>query len=129
MGVDNIAESSHLWPSLSTVGQPLPDAGALAVCDIDASIRRAKQARRTGVIPAGGITVLEGELIVRGTTRGVGLRGVTSGLEYPSHVRGWCLESMDAQRRDARRAMSRDLAHHWRPLRGAPEVAVGGLVT
>jgi DNA-binding LacI/PurR family transcriptional regulator len=31
VGADNIAESSHFWPPLTTVYQPLADAGALAV--------------------------------------------------------------------------------------------------
>ena len=71
IGVDNIAEASHFWPSLSTVDQPLRDAGAQAVRDIDASIRRAKQTRRAPEAPAAGITLLEPELIVRESSRPV----------------------------------------------------------
>lgn len=71
IGVDNIAEASHFWPSLSTVSQPLRDAGALAVREIDASIRRAKQSRRVPEVPAAGITLLEPELIVRDSSRPV----------------------------------------------------------
>jgi DNA-binding LacI/PurR family transcriptional regulator len=72
IGVDNIAEASHFWPSLSTVGQPLRDAGALAVRDIDASIRRAIAPRRAVEAPTAGITLLEPALIVRDSSRPVG---------------------------------------------------------
>jgi LacI family transcriptional regulator len=71
IGVDNIAEASHFWPSLSTMSQPLRDAGALAVRDIDASIRRVQQSRRVPETPAVGITLLEPELIVRESSRTV----------------------------------------------------------
>jgi LacI family transcriptional regulator len=71
IGVDNIAEASHFWPSLSTVGQPLRDAGALAVRDIDASIRRAIRGRRAPEAPAAGITLLEPVLILRDSSRPV----------------------------------------------------------
>ncbi len=71
IGVDNIAEASHFWPSLSTVGQPLREAGALAVRDIDASIRRAIQPRRAAEAPTTGITLLEPVLIVRDSSRPV----------------------------------------------------------
>jgi LacI family transcriptional regulator len=69
IGVDNIAEASHFWPSLSTVSQPLRDAGAQAVRDIDGSIRRAKQPRWVPEAPTAGITLLEPELIVRESSR------------------------------------------------------------
>jgi LacI family transcriptional regulator len=71
IGVDNIAESSHFWPSLSTVSQPLRDAGAQAVRDIDAAIRRTKQPRWVPEAPAAGIALLEPELIVRESSRPV----------------------------------------------------------
>ena len=51
--------------------QPLRDASALAVREIDASIRRAKQARRMPEPPAAAITLLEPELIVRESSRPV----------------------------------------------------------
>jgi LacI family transcriptional regulator len=69
VGVDNIAEASHFWPSLTTVHQPLRDAGALAVREIHGSIDRARDARRppgTAIIEA---TLLEPELIVRASSR------------------------------------------------------------
>jgi LacI family transcriptional regulator len=68
VGVDNIAEASHFWPSLTTVDQPLRDAGALAVREIDGSIRRAKQARLRLEHPVAN-TLLEPELIVRDSSR------------------------------------------------------------
>ena len=58
VGVDNIAEASHFWPSLTTVDQPLRDAGALAVREIDGAIRRARLPRRGQESPAGQMTLL-----------------------------------------------------------------------
>lgn len=69
VGVDNIAEASHFWPALTTVHQPLRDAGALAVQDIDQSIRRARQSRRTPDAPPPQTTLLRPELIVRESSR------------------------------------------------------------
>ena len=40
VGVDNIPEGSHFWPPLTTVHQPLGDAGVLAVEGVDDAIRR-----------------------------------------------------------------------------------------
>lgn len=73
VGVDNIAESSHFWPPLTTVNQPLADAGVLAVHTIDALIERSRQARR-GLEPAPEQIVVEPELIVRDSSRLVELR-------------------------------------------------------
>ena len=39
VGVDDIPEGSHFWPPLTTVHQPLGDAGALAVQGVDDAIR------------------------------------------------------------------------------------------
>ena len=47
VGVDNIAEASHFWPALTTVHQPLREAGAQAVQAIVASIGRQGQTRRS----------------------------------------------------------------------------------
>ena len=69
IGVDNIAEASHFWPSLTTVDQPLRSAGALAVREIDGAIRRARQPRRGQEVPASQMTLLKPELIVRDSSR------------------------------------------------------------
>jgi LacI family transcriptional regulator len=69
VGVDNIAEASHFWPSLTTVDQPLRDAGALAVRDIHGLILRARQGRRSPDVAIDGLTLLEPQLIVRGSSR------------------------------------------------------------
>lgn len=68
VGVDNIAEGSHYWPSLTTVHQPLRDAGALAVQTIDVLIKRSSD----GVPGASTIErnrLLAPELIVRESSR------------------------------------------------------------
>ncbi len=69
VGVDNTAEASHFWPALTTVHQPLRDAGELAVRDIDGSIRRARQPRRTPEAPPPTTVLLQPELIVRDSSR------------------------------------------------------------
>jgi LacI family transcriptional regulator len=70
VGVDNIAESSHFWPSLTTVHQPLRDAGALAVQEIDRSIRRASQRpSQDGQAPQ--VITLQPRLVVRNSSRPV----------------------------------------------------------
>jgi LacI family transcriptional regulator len=71
VGADDIAEGSHYWPSLTTVHQPLRDAGALAVEDLDRMIRTSRQARRGADEPAEPSSLLEPELIVRSSTRPV----------------------------------------------------------
>ena len=69
VGVDNTAEASHFWPSLTTVHQPLRDAGALAVKKVIVSILRAREVRRQPDAPIGEVTYLEPELIVRESSR------------------------------------------------------------
>ncbi len=71
VGVDDIPESSHFWPSLTTVHQPLRDAGAQAVEEIDRSIRQEGQRReRDTLAPA--VTLLQPRLVVRNSSRPVG---------------------------------------------------------
>jgi DNA-binding LacI/PurR family transcriptional regulator len=70
VGVDNIAEASHFWPPLTTVHQPLGDAGELAVKELDELISRSRQARRAVEgIPE--MTLLEPTLIARESSRAV----------------------------------------------------------
>jgi LacI family transcriptional regulator len=70
VGVDNMAEASHFWPALTTVDQPLRDAGALAVREIDGAIRRARSARRGQDQPgAPPNTLLQPRLVVRESSR------------------------------------------------------------
>ncbi|MFI5258119.1 MAG: LacI family DNA-binding transcriptional regulator [Candidatus Limnocylindrales bacterium] len=70
VGVDNIPEASHFWPPLTTVHQPLGDAGALAVQEIDQLIGKARQTRRSAdAVPE--MTLLEPTLIVRESSRDV----------------------------------------------------------
>jgi LacI family transcriptional regulator len=68
VGVDNIAEASHFWPPLTTVHQPLGDAGVLAVHAIDRLIERARSPRRGQESPPEPV-LLEPELIVRESSR------------------------------------------------------------
>ena len=70
VGVDNIAESSHFWPSLTTVHQPLHDAGGLAVRHIHQSIT-ARRSGRPPDAPAGQSVLLKPELILRDSSRSV----------------------------------------------------------
>lgn len=65
VGVDNIPESSHFWPSLTTVHQPLGEAGALAVQAIDAAIKGRRHGRSAGDGPEQEVTLLEPKLLVR----------------------------------------------------------------
>ncbi len=69
VGVDNIAEASHFWPALTTVHQPLREAGAVAVEDVVGSIRRSRQTRRTAEAATSSVTLLRPELIVRDSSR------------------------------------------------------------
>jgi LacI family transcriptional regulator len=73
VGVDNIAEASHFWPPLTTVHQPLGDAGVLAVQAIDGLIERARQPRRSQE-SAPEPVLLEPELIVRDSSRRAEIR-------------------------------------------------------
>ncbi len=70
VGVDNMSESSHFWPSLTTVHQPLRDAGALAVQEIDRSIRLSRQ-RRAPDDGAPRVVLLQPKLVVRNSSRPV----------------------------------------------------------
>ena len=71
VGADNIAEGSHFWPSLTTVHQPLHDAGALAVREIDTLIERSDGLRHAdnGSPDERHVKLLEPELIVRESSR------------------------------------------------------------
>lgn len=71
VGADNIAESSHFWPALTTVEQRLREAGALAVQQIDQLITSARQSRRTPQEPALHGSTLQPELIIRESSRRV----------------------------------------------------------
>jgi LacI family transcriptional regulator len=68
VGVDDIPESSHFWPSLTTVHQPLRDAGAQAVEETDRAIRREGQGR-THAVHAPSVTLLQPRLVVRDSSR------------------------------------------------------------
>jgi LacI family transcriptional regulator len=70
VGVDNMAEASHFWPPLTTVHQPLGDAGAMAVEEIDRLIEKARQPRHSQEA-APEMTLLKPELIVRESARPV----------------------------------------------------------
>jgi LacI family transcriptional regulator len=70
VGVDNIAEASHFWPPLTTVHQPLGDAGALAVQEIDQLIKKSRQTRRTQESTPE-VILLQPQLIVRESARRV----------------------------------------------------------
>ena len=70
VGVDDIPEASHFWPSLTTVHQPLGDAGALAVDEIDRSIREDRRARELEARPPS-VTLLQPTLVVRNSSRPV----------------------------------------------------------
>ncbi len=69
VGVDNQAEGSHFWPPLTTVHQPLRDAGVLAVDNVDDAIRRLGLRRSTPKAPEPRTILLEPELIVRESSR------------------------------------------------------------
>jgi LacI family transcriptional regulator len=70
VGVDNIAEASHFWPPLTTVDQPLAEAGARAVVAIDQLINRSRPTRRNlEPAPEMGLILLRPQLIVRESSR------------------------------------------------------------
>jgi LacI family transcriptional regulator len=70
VGVDDTPESSHFWPSLTTVHQPLHDAGARAVEDIDRRILIDTHGPdREAWDPT--VTLLQPTLVVRGSSRPV----------------------------------------------------------
>jgi LacI family transcriptional regulator len=90
VGVDNIAESSHFWPPLTTVDQPLGRAGELAVEAIDELISASDRVRRAVEI-APETTLLEPRLIVRESTRPLLRR------ETPDEVTPAALVPVDGQ--------------------------------
>ncbi len=68
VGVDNMPEASHFWPPLTTVHQPLADAGVMVVEEIDRLIGKATQPRPSRqAVPD--MTLLQPELIVRESAR------------------------------------------------------------
>ena len=71
VGVDDTPESSHFWPSLTTVHQPLADAGALAVARIDGQIRHDRRRSREPFVEPEAVTLLAPRLVVRGSSRPV----------------------------------------------------------
>ena len=68
IGVDDISEAAHFWPPLTTVHQPLREAGVLAVQELDRLIGRGRPARPA---PESTLdtTLFTPELIVRGSSR------------------------------------------------------------
>jgi LacI family transcriptional regulator len=72
VGVDDIAEGSHFWPPLSTVHQPLMDAGRLAVETIVQLIRSGPPDRHPEDPASVASALLQPELIVRHSSRPVG---------------------------------------------------------
>lgn len=82
VGVDNIAEASHFWPPLTTVDQPLWEAGARAVEEIDRSIEKARQVRRGQDSPPEA-TLLQPQLIIRESSRPVDAELVVEGAGEP----------------------------------------------
>jgi LacI family transcriptional regulator len=76
VGVDNIAESSHFWPPLTTVDQPLADVGALAVNAMDLALRQPASGHGPDgdpVLPPS--TMLRPQLVVRQSSRGSAASG------------------------------------------------------
>jgi LacI family transcriptional regulator len=69
VGVDNIAEGSHFWPSLTTIHQPVRDAGAMAVRTIGELIGDDNGRATSSVAPGIRSVVLEPTLIVRESSR------------------------------------------------------------
>jgi DNA-binding LacI/PurR family transcriptional regulator len=72
VGVDNIAEGSHYWPPLTTIHQPLRDAGALAVLTIDAVIEEANRRDELDGASVPPNRLLPPKLIVRASSRPAG---------------------------------------------------------
>ena len=69
IGVDDIPEASHFWPSLTTIHQPLDEAGGLAVRFIDRLIQDSGHRNGAGEVPVQ--TLLQPRLVVRGSSRAV----------------------------------------------------------
>jgi LacI family transcriptional regulator len=80
VGVDDIAEGSHFWPPLTTVHQPLRDAGVLAVETIDRLIRVGESGRRVD-LAAESSALMRPELIVRQSSRRVRVAAVDAVAE------------------------------------------------
>jgi LacI family transcriptional regulator len=70
VGVDDIAEGSHFWPPLTTILQPLADAGALAVEVVVQAISASRPGRRSEDARLERVHhLLEPRLIVRESSR------------------------------------------------------------
>jgi LacI family transcriptional regulator len=69
VGVDDTAEGSHFWPPLTTVHQPLRDAGALAVDTVVRLIADTRAGHHVEEAGSAQVTLLEPELIVRESSR------------------------------------------------------------
>jgi len=70
VGVDDIAEAAHFWPSLTTVHQPLRRAGALAVALLDGAInQRHDDPAHEGPAARAVSTVLQPDLVIRDSSR------------------------------------------------------------
>ena len=71
IGVDNLPESAHFWPSLTTVRQRLREAGAQAVRQLDQMIQNAEPLRRSQEGTIARVDLFQPELIVRESSRPV----------------------------------------------------------
>jgi LacI family transcriptional regulator len=69
VGVDNIPEGSHFWPPLTTIHQPLAEAGVLAVAGVDSAIRQLARLYSTPESLEPVSTRLQPNLIVRESSR------------------------------------------------------------
>ncbi len=72
VGVDDLAEASHFWPPLTTVRQPIDDAGDMAVAEILQLIGTGRQGRHRAhqaEEPKPQMNLLEPTLIVRESSR------------------------------------------------------------
>ena len=72
VGVDDLAEASHFWPPLTTVRQPIDDAGEMAVAEILELIGTGRQGRHrshAAVEAVPPMNLLEPTLIVRESSR------------------------------------------------------------
>lgn len=79
VGVDNIPESAHFLPALTTVEQPLAAAGALAVHELAALIDRRGKARGPVEMPTS--RLLAPTLVVRDSSRGAPDAGAVGGAD------------------------------------------------
>lgn len=69
VGVDNIPESAHFWPPLTTIRQRLQEAGAQAVLELDQIIQATKRPSTQADSTIPNVTLLEPELIIRESSR------------------------------------------------------------